>query len=300
MNKDWILVGTTALGGFLLATGCSLINAPSEVKPGDNAGGSSASGVSSSSSSGVGGIGGIGGMGGAGGNMMACQPGSSMPCYEGMPGTAGIGECRMGMATCLGDGSGYGTCEGQVINSLIDKCATPLMDENCDGVENDGCPGEQLALVAAAPLISTDEVRSYLMATMKFINIDVFDASLVTPTVMDLKPYQSVLVFSDKAFFNPVVLGDVLADYYDGGGRVVLAVSATVGGVTRIQGRFGDPTNGYMITDTSGLPSPSMDDALGKILEPQSLLMRDVSSFSYVSAARSAGGPINGPCPVCS
>lgn len=217
-----------------------------------------------------------------------------MPCYDGMPGTAGIGECRMGMATCAGDGSGYGACDGQVVNAPVDDCKTPLFDENCDGVENDSCPGEQLAIVAAAPPGYADDVRNYLMATMKFVAIDIYDASVMTPTLTELQTHQSVLVFSDKVFVDPNMLGNVLADYYDSGGRVVLALFSTVGMGTRIQGRFGDPAMGYMITDITGSLSPSTDDVVGNILEPQSRLMRNVSTFSYASSTKSTGGPING------
>jgi hypothetical protein len=226
--------------------------------------------------------------------MMVCQPGSKMQCYDGTPGTAGIGECRMGMATCLGDGSGYGTCDGQVVNAASENCDTPLLDDNCDGSENENCPGQQLAIVAAAPPGYADDVRNYLMGTMKFMTIDVYDASVMNPTLADLQAHQSVLVFSDKVFFNPVALGDVLADYYDGGGRVVLAMFSTVGVGTRVQGRFGDTGAGYMITDPIEPLSMPKDDFMGTVFEPQSPLMRKVSAFAAISTFRSTGNPING------
>lgn len=290
MKKDWLLVGTTLFSGYLLAAGCSLINAPSEIKTSNEVGGSGggssslASSSSSSSSSGT---------AGAGGNGMVCQPSSQMPCYNGTPGTAGIGTCQMGMVTCLTDGTGYGPCAGEITDAAMDDCKTPLFDENCDGVENDGCPGEHLAIVAAALTGYADEVHTYLMATGKFETITIFDASMATPTLADLQPNQATLVFSDKMFVDPVALGDVLADYYDGGGRVVLALFSTVGPDTQIQGKFGDVTNGYMITDPAGTLSTSMDDALGSIAEPQSPLMRDVTTFSYPSSIKSQGGAIN-------
>lgn len=287
MNKDWFLVGATLLSGFLLVTGCSFINAPSEVKPGEGTGGAGG-GLSSSSSS----ASSSSGMAGSGGGM-ACEPGTQMPCYDGTPGTAGTGECRSGMATCLGDGTGYGACEGQVVNAAMDICATPLLDENCDGVENDGCLPEQLAIVAAAPLGYADEVRTLLMGTGRFAVIDVYDASVTTPMLANLETHQSVLVFSDKVFMDPVGLGNVLADYYDGGGRVVVAQYATITGSTCIQGRFGDPANGYMLLDPTGITSMGENDGLGTVNEPQSPLMRDVSMFAYALSTKSTGKVIN-------
>jgi hypothetical protein len=231
-------------------------------------------------------------MAGSGGGM-ACQPGTKTACYEGPMGTEGIGECRPGMATCLPNGSGYGACDGQVVNQAMDNCATPLIDENCDGIDNDGCPPENLAIVAAAPPGYVDDVRNVLMATGKFGVINTYDASLVTPTLADLQMHQAALVFSDKVFLNPVALGDVLADYFDAGGRVVVAQYATISGGTAIQGRFGDPAMGYMLLNP-GMASTADNDQLGTVNEPQSILMRDVSSFAYALSVKSTGGVING------
>ncbi len=292
MNKDWFLVGTTLLSGFCLATGCSLVNAPSEIKPNGDTGGaggtsssSSASSTSSSSSS-------SSGMGGSGGGLV-CTPGSQLPCYEGPAMTSGVGTCREGTITCAMDGSGYGMCEGQVLPAMTDSCGTPLFDENCDGMLNEGCPPEQLAILAALPPGYADDIRSQLMVGGAFTTINIFDVSVGTPTLMELQAHQSVLVVSDKVLSNPVALGDVVADYYDLGGRVVLALFSTVGAGTRIQGRFGDPGGEYMITDPAGALDMPVDDGLGMVLEPQNPLMKAVTSFSYVMASKSTAQPIN-------
>ena len=68
--------------------------------------------------------------------------------------------------------------------------------------------------------------------------------SLATPTLVDLQQYESVFVWSDCQFANGAALGNVLADYVDGGGRVVLAShvwwpSSSGGAVSLdIRGRF--------------------------------------------------------------
>lgn len=291
MNKDWFLVGTTLLSGFCLATGCSLVNAPSEIKPNGDTGGaggasssSSASATSSSSSS--------SGMGGAGGGLV-CTPGSQLPCYEGPAMTSGVGTCREGAITCAMDGSGYGACEGQVLPAMMDSCGTPLFDENCDGMLNEGCPPEQVAILAALPPGYADDIRNQLVAVGGFMTVNVIDVAAGTPALPDLQAYQSVLVVTDKVLSNPVALGDVLATYYDLGGRVVLAMFATTGAGTTILGKFGDPTGPYMLMAPSMAASAPADDGLGMVVEPQNPIMQGVKDFSYVMAIKSTAPVIN-------
>ncbi|MDI1479128.1 SBBP repeat-containing protein [Polyangium sp. y55x31] len=64
-----------------------------------------------------------------------CQQGEQMDCYDGPPGTAGMGVCVMGKATCAPDGQGYGACENQVLPSA-EVCN--MLDDDCDGVVDDG------------------------------------------------------------------------------------------------------------------------------------------------------------------
>lgn len=68
----------------------------------------------------------------------ACTPNSTMGCYDGPMGTGDVGMCKSGMHTCNADGTGYGACVGQVTPLPMDDCETTA-DENCDGIQNDGC-----------------------------------------------------------------------------------------------------------------------------------------------------------------
>jgi uncharacterized protein (AIM24 family) len=54
------------------------------------------------------------------------------PCYDGPPGTEGVGICKAGAQTCAADGMAWGACAGEVVPQT-ENCATPL-DENCDGM----------------------------------------------------------------------------------------------------------------------------------------------------------------------
>ncbi len=60
----------------------------------------------------------------------ACNDGAEQPCYEGPPGTEGVGACVGGARVCR-DGAFGAACEGQVVPA----------DERCDGVDDD-CDGE--------------------------------------------------------------------------------------------------------------------------------------------------------------
>lgn len=68
-----------------------------------------------------------------------CSPGATEPCYEGPPGTEGVGICKAGTHACLDDGSGFEACMDQV-EPQNEKCDTPE-DEDCDGASPTEFPG---------------------------------------------------------------------------------------------------------------------------------------------------------------
>jgi uncharacterized protein (AIM24 family) len=70
-----------------------------------------------------------------------CAPGSSVACYPGPEGTAGIGACKEGAQACSPDGLGYGDCTGFTL-PVTEDCATQDEDESCDGEPS--CKGSQV------------------------------------------------------------------------------------------------------------------------------------------------------------
>lgn len=64
-----------------------------------------------------------------------CTPGDTVSCYDGLPETLGVGVCVAGLATCLADGTAYGTCVGQVLPGA-ETCSN-AGDEDCDGLVNE-------------------------------------------------------------------------------------------------------------------------------------------------------------------
>jgi hypothetical protein len=305
MTSRWLSLGASVALPFLLVAGCSLINAPGEVRPGEGGEGgeggwgSSSTTNASSSSSGSGGgsssSGSSSASSGSGGSMMACMPGATESCYDGPGGTAGVGNCKSGTRTCDPMGAGFGPCQGQVLPAQED-CATSLVDEDCDGLPKTGCK-PRVVIVASTPGNYEDSVAMQQMATGAFAAVDVFKANIATPPLDLLMNYEVALVFSDSGFYDAVGLGNVIADYYDAGGRVVLTTFAVTTNLA-IQGRFGDPAMGYLLIDPQPQSQPT--DKLGTIFEPQSPLMTGVNALDAPSAYRSPGGAINGAIVVAS
>ena len=71
-----------------------------------------------------------------------CTPGTTKPCYTADdPSTEGVGICSGGTLTCQQDGT-FGSCQGETTPSF-EQCDDPSsgspLDEDCDGVANEGC-----------------------------------------------------------------------------------------------------------------------------------------------------------------
>ena len=125
-----------------------------------------------------------------------------------------------------------------------------------------------------------------------FSNVEIFDASTKLPTLSFLQQFDAALVWSSdgQAFPLAAGLGDVLAQYWDSGGSVILTADAICLG--KLTGRFASPGAGYMLID--GLASiDTADDSLGTIYEPDSPLLADVSSLSAWQIPHSTGSVIN-------
>ena len=78
---------------------------------------------------------------------------------------------------------------------------------------------DTLALVAADNPILESNVQQAMMATGKFTSVDVIDTQNSTPDLATLSAYTDILVWTDAAPADRVGLGNVLASYYDLGGK---------------------------------------------------------------------------------
>ena len=76
------------------------------------------------------------------GDPASCTAGEVRPCYSGPAGTAGIGICTLGAATCrgmLGEFPDWGPCTGD-IGPVAEICNG--YDDDCDAMTDEGgvCP----------------------------------------------------------------------------------------------------------------------------------------------------------------
>jgi hypothetical protein len=98
--------------------------------------------------------------------------------------------------------------------------------------------GSHVAIFGAPSTESwQQDVVNKLLETGFFLQVDSFvNGRDPVPTLEQLSDYGAVLVYSDAGFNEPQILGDVLADYVDQGGGVVVATFALGSG--SLAGRF--------------------------------------------------------------
>jgi len=122
--------------------------------------------------------------------------------------------------------------------------------------------------------------RNKLVGTGYFSAIDLYDANLSTPTLAELQQYDIVFTWNNVDYKDPVAMGNVLADYTDWGGGVVVAMFASSGGgmgVLPPQGRW--LTGGYPLIDPLGGRISNSPATLGTVSYPNHPIMGLVNSF---------------------
>jgi uncharacterized repeat protein (TIGR01451 family) len=138
----------------------------------------------------------------------------------------------------------------------------------------------RVAVLGAPPSPAySQDVRNKILGTGEILEVDVVPVTIGTPipTLNQLSRYRAVLVFSDGGFNNNVALGNVLADYVDQGGGVVLATFGfhDVGGLA-IQGRL--KTGNYLPFSTASQSTASGLTLVGVL--PEHPLLHEVNSFN--------------------
>jgi hypothetical protein len=139
--------------------------------------------------------------------------------------------------------------------------------------------GATVAVLAAEATASWNtDVTNKIMGVGSIPRVDLIPvtAGNPVPTLAQLSSYPAVLVYSDNGFNNPVAMGNVLADYVDQGGGVVLnALVFAAGASYGMQGRLN--AGGYLPFTTGSTASPG-DFALATDL-PLHPILDGVSSF---------------------
>jgi hypothetical protein len=130
------------------------------------------------------------------------------------------------------------------------------------------------------------DVQAKLLATGAFNSVDVINVTTGgtgTPTLVQLQAYDALICWTNSTPADNDAWGDVLADYVDGGGGVVVTVfanSTTTAG-RNIGGRW---QTGYeVILDQSGNASGSA--SLGTVHVPAHPVMANVATFNGGSSS---------------
>ncbi len=130
------------------------------------------------------------------------------------------------------------------------------------------------------------DIQSKLNSTGLFTQVDIHNVRTYTPTLAELQQYSAVLVFSDYAFYNSTELGNVLANYADAGGGVVVAIFAFYTNAS-ISGRIA--SEGYLPFTTGPLTQGTPLTVIPDV--PTHPLLEGVSSFD--GGSKSYHSPIS-------
>lgn len=87
-----------------------------------------------------------------------------------------------------------------------------------------GSANASILLLHADSNFYVNNVKNALVSTGLFTagEVDSFDARVSTPTLPDLTPYDAVFAWTNYVPYNGTALGDVLANYVDAGGGLVV------------------------------------------------------------------------------
>jgi hypothetical protein len=234
-----------------------------------------------------------------GGCGIVCSPPANASTATCKAGVCGLGICESGYADCdhlPGNGCEVYT-NGDPLN--CGGCGTicPSSAPACNPAGG-GCTAATRVLVAAPEAFPTelDDVKNNLAGLGEFTVVDEVNLASSTPSLATLQQYDVVLVFSNNAggYADATTFGNNLADYWDGGGRVVVAVFAQ--SVQPIGGRFGDLSNGYMLITPASYSQTGV--ALATVSEPTSPLMANVTQFT--TSYRNLGAAVIGATVVAS
>ena len=116
-------------------------------------------------------------------------------------------------------------------------------------------------------------VVDFLLASGHVLTVDVIEIFESTPTLPDIESYDAVIVWTNVPPWDPVALGDLLADYIDLG-KGVIACEAAFTASWGLQGRFMAEYSPYTATDVG-----FVDVSLGTY-DPDHPLMEDVSAVT--------------------
>ncbi len=127
---------------------------------------------------------------------------------------------RSNISNCDIEIKGYDFSEKKEVRNVISK------PEDIIHTEYSGLKGA-LAVAVLGAEYYTDKlinVQYSLLGTNKFSSVTYINLSAITPNLAELQAFDAVLIWSATEYKDNILLGDILADYVDGGGGVVSAI----------------------------------------------------------------------------
>jgi hypothetical protein len=130
---------------------------------------------------------------------------------------------------------------------------------------------------AETSFVYNNDVSNSLSRSVLITGVDarLVSSGYPVPTLAELMQYPAVMVYSDYAFNDPVAMGNVLADYVDAGGGVVLA-AFSFNSSSGIAGRL--QTGGYLPVTQGNLGSGVNLDLVADL--PAHPILQGISSFN--------------------
>ncbi|MEZ6241701.1 MAG: hypothetical protein R3B57_01525 [Phycisphaerales bacterium] len=163
--------------------------------------------------------------------------------------------------------------------------------------------GPRVAIVAAATNTANEQTadrftdpRDKLMSTGLFDEVAIISTTPYggghTPTLAELLQYDAVLTWTNDSHDDSVGVGNVLADYVDAGGGVVVSVftNTSLNPDRQLLGRWADEGYG-LIPTASNYANASAPLAMGDVLIEGHPILTGVESFRSFAAIVPSFGP---------
>lgn len=126
------------------------------------------------------------------------------------------------------------------------------------GVAATAAPGPGALALISAEQTGASFAQTQLAATGQFTSVDTFDAYSSTPALSAISGYGYVLVWTNAPPNDPVALGNLLANYYDLGGKRLVISTYSFGAQWAITGRVMTGNYVGLTTATNGTVSGSL------------------------------------------
>jgi hypothetical protein len=181
------------------------------------------------------------------------------------------GACCLPEFTCQILSSGECTTAGGVYQGNGSACAL------CPTA-----PAGSVALVFADGTTNPPDVKAKLEATGLFPAVVMRNVQTPrpTPTLADLSQFSAVMIWTNQSFSDGAAMGDVMADYIDAGGGVVVNMF-TLGTATANRFLGGRWDAAYeIIPEQGGNTSGGGEQSLGTVLVPGHPILAGVNTFS--------------------